>query len=73
MAGDRSEKKDIRVVSTQLALSTVAITEWLYFIFTVGRKKPDVTRKDILALVGFQLKRRGRGWDTSDRWTWMTE
>lgn len=50
MAGDRSEKKDIRVVSTHLVLSTVGITEWLYFIFTLGRKKPDVTRKDVVAL-----------------------
>jgi sterol-4alpha-carboxylate 3-dehydrogenase (decarboxylating) len=50
MAGDRSEKKDIRVVSTSLVLSTVGITEWLYLIFTLGRKKPDVTRKDVLAL-----------------------
>ncbi|KAG0645979.1 Sterol-4-alpha-carboxylate 3-decarboxylating [Hyphodiscus hymeniophilus] len=50
MAGDRSEKKDIRVVSTSLVLSTVGLTEWLYFIFTLGTKKPDVTRKDVLAL-----------------------
>jgi sterol-4alpha-carboxylate 3-dehydrogenase (decarboxylating) len=50
MAGDRSEKKDIRVVSTNLVLSTVGLTEWLYFIFTFGRKKPDVQRKDVLAL-----------------------
>lgn len=49
-AGDKSEKKDIRVVSTHLVLSTVGITEWLYLIFTFGTKKPDVMRKDVLAL-----------------------
>jgi sterol-4alpha-carboxylate 3-dehydrogenase (decarboxylating) len=50
MAGDRSEKKDIRVVSRSLVLSTVGITEWLYFIFTLGTKRPDVLRKDVLYL-----------------------
>jgi sterol-4alpha-carboxylate 3-dehydrogenase (decarboxylating) len=50
MAGDRSVKKEIRVISTNLVLSTVVITEWLYLIFTFRRKQPYVTRKDVFAL-----------------------
>ena len=50
MAGDRSEKKDIRVVSIWLVLVTVTVTQWLYTIFTLGMKRPEVTRNDVLML-----------------------
>ena len=50
MAGDRSEKKDTRVVSRHLVLSTAGISEFLHLTFTLGMKKPDVTRKYVLVL-----------------------
>ncbi|KAI0394441.1 C-3 sterol dehydrogenase/C-4 decarboxylase family protein [Xylariaceae sp. FL0594] len=40
-------KEDIRIVPVWLATLTAAINEWLYWVFTLGKKQPIVNREAI--------------------------
>jgi sterol-4alpha-carboxylate 3-dehydrogenase (decarboxylating) len=46
LVGDTTEPGDIKVVSGNLALALSSMVEWLFFVFTLGFKKPplNITR-----------------------------
>ncbi|KAI0966396.1 NAD(P)-binding protein [Xylaria arbuscula] len=39
--------EDIKVVPAWVAMATAGINEWLYWVFTLGREQPSVTREAI--------------------------
>ncbi|KAI0102966.1 C-3 sterol dehydrogenase/C-4 decarboxylase family protein [Nemania sp. FL0031] len=41
------KKEEIWVVPVWIAVATAALSEWLYWVFTLGEKQPIVTRKAI--------------------------
>jgi len=43
-AGDRTKKEEVTVIPIWLAMFFIGLTEWLYWVGTAGRKKPEVTR-----------------------------
>jgi len=55
IAGDRTEKANIRLVSFWLVIVTAWMNEIFYFIFSVGQKRPQVGTYDVKELTrGFR-------------------
>jgi sterol-4alpha-carboxylate 3-dehydrogenase (decarboxylating) len=50
IAGDRTEKQDIRLVSFWLVIGTAWMNEVFYFVFSAGQKRPSVGTYDVKAL-----------------------
>ena len=46
-AGDQTPRNQIKVIPFWLILSMASIGEWFYWIFTLGRKEPELRRQDI--------------------------
>lgn len=49
-AGDRTEAADIRYVSMWLVVVTAWLNVLFYFVFTLGRKEPEVGPRDVISL-----------------------
>lgn len=50
IAGDRTEKQDIRLVSFWLVIVTAWMNEVFYFVFSAGQKRPKVGTYDVKEL-----------------------
>lgn len=49
-AGDRTTPDEIWIIPAWAALASATLTEWLYWLFTVGTAEPQVWRRWILSL-----------------------
>jgi len=58
-AGHPVRKEEVQIMPFWVVLTFAALGEWLYWIFTLGQKQPDVRK------LGIQHLRRGCEWDIS--------